>query len=218
MKISRVTGFPFHPPADKQEGTIHVLERILHARSIIVTRFMAIMRCTSNAGEDCKVAGAPDIVDSDALNAPRIVQLYQFNVIAVFHEVMARMIVARQMLRFHDCLQPGHVAVKADTWIAYRVRGVEVAQRFRQGRDDGVAARQHRIRKAGFGGGRSKIRHRILDKCRRQQRTQVAVEYSVTPLGRTLEEPFRVLYAWTVHHAEAVMQAQAAFDRRAEIG
>jgi hypothetical protein len=30
MKISRVTGFPFHPPADKREGTIHVLGRILH--------------------------------------------------------------------------------------------------------------------------------------------------------------------------------------------
>jgi hypothetical protein len=32
MKISRVTGFPFHPPADKREGTIHVLGRILHAQ------------------------------------------------------------------------------------------------------------------------------------------------------------------------------------------
>jgi hypothetical protein len=29
MKISCVTGFPFHPPADKREGTIHVLGRIL---------------------------------------------------------------------------------------------------------------------------------------------------------------------------------------------
>lgn len=24
MKIARVTGFPFHPPADKREDTIHV--------------------------------------------------------------------------------------------------------------------------------------------------------------------------------------------------
>ncbi len=31
MKISRVTGFPFHPSADKQKGTFHVLARILHA-------------------------------------------------------------------------------------------------------------------------------------------------------------------------------------------
>jgi hypothetical protein len=25
MLISRVTGFPFHPPADKQEGTVHLI-------------------------------------------------------------------------------------------------------------------------------------------------------------------------------------------------
>lgn len=31
MKISRVTGFPFHPSAEKQKGTFHVLARILHA-------------------------------------------------------------------------------------------------------------------------------------------------------------------------------------------
>jgi DNA-binding HxlR family transcriptional regulator len=48
--------------------------------------------------------------------------------------------------------------------------------------------------------------------------SQVAVEYSVTPLGRTLETPFRVLYAWTVEHAGTVAQAQADFDKRAEIG
>jgi DNA-binding HxlR family transcriptional regulator len=44
--------------------------------------------------------------------------------------------------------------------------------------------------------------------------SQIAVEYSVTPLGRTLEEPFRVLYAWTVHHSAEVLQAQSAFDER----
>lgn len=44
MKISRVTGFPFHPSADKQKGTIHVLVRILHARTIIVTPLMMQMQ------------------------------------------------------------------------------------------------------------------------------------------------------------------------------
>jgi len=44
--------------------------------------------------------------------------------------------------------------------------------------------------------------------------SQVAVEYSVTPLGRTLEEPFRVLFDWTVDHSPAVMQARAAYDAR----
>lgn len=45
--------------------------------------------------------------------------------------------------------------------------------------------------------------------------SQVAVEYSITPLGRTLEEPFRALYIWTITHSAAVLQAQSAFDERA---
>lgn len=44
--------------------------------------------------------------------------------------------------------------------------------------------------------------------------SQVAVEYSITPLGRTSEEPFRALYHWTVKHSEQVLQAQQAFDER----
>lgn len=44
--------------------------------------------------------------------------------------------------------------------------------------------------------------------------SQVAVEYSITALGRTLEEPFRALYFWTISHSAAVLQAQAAFDER----
>ncbi|MCY1462228.1 HxlR-like helix-turn-helix [compost metagenome] len=44
--------------------------------------------------------------------------------------------------------------------------------------------------------------------------SQVAVEYSITPLGRTLEHPFNALYLWTLDHLEAVMKAQADFDSR----
>ena len=43
----------------------------------------------------------------------------------------------------------------------------------------------------------------------------VAVEYSVTPLGRTLQEPFAALHAWAIRHAADVGQAQLNFDRRA---
>ena len=42
----------------------------------------------------------------------------------------------------------------------------------------------------------------------------VAVEYSVTPLGRTLQQPFAVLYAWTVDHLPDIEQAQRDFDGR----
>jgi DNA-binding HxlR family transcriptional regulator len=44
--------------------------------------------------------------------------------------------------------------------------------------------------------------------------SQVAVEYSITPLGRTLEHPFNALYLWTIEHLDTVIKAQAAFDSR----
>jgi DNA-binding HxlR family transcriptional regulator len=42
----------------------------------------------------------------------------------------------------------------------------------------------------------------------------VAVEYSVTPLGRTLQKPFAVLYDWTVEHRAEIERAQKTFDKR----
>lgn len=42
----------------------------------------------------------------------------------------------------------------------------------------------------------------------------VAVEYAVTPLGRTLKDPFEALYTWTVNHLHEVEQARQAFDQR----
>ncbi len=42
----------------------------------------------------------------------------------------------------------------------------------------------------------------------------VAVEYSITPLGLTLQQPFAALYAWAVNHKSEVAQAQTAFDHR----
>jgi DNA-binding HxlR family transcriptional regulator len=42
----------------------------------------------------------------------------------------------------------------------------------------------------------------------------VAVEYEITPLGRTLQAPYKALYAWTCAHRCEVEEARAAFDRR----
>jgi DNA-binding HxlR family transcriptional regulator len=44
--------------------------------------------------------------------------------------------------------------------------------------------------------------------------SQIAVEYSITPLGRSLEAPFQALYNWTVEYSSAVAHAQAEFDAR----
>ncbi|WP_407315397.1 winged helix-turn-helix transcriptional regulator [Pseudomonas sp. nanlin1] len=42
----------------------------------------------------------------------------------------------------------------------------------------------------------------------------VAVEYRVTPLGKTLSGPFSALFDWTERHASAVEAAQSAYDAR----
>ncbi|WP_446744779.1 winged helix-turn-helix transcriptional regulator [Silvibacterium acidisoli] len=41
----------------------------------------------------------------------------------------------------------------------------------------------------------------------------VRVEYRITPLGRTLEEPFRALCEWTAEHLPEVEKACVAYDR-----
>ena len=41
----------------------------------------------------------------------------------------------------------------------------------------------------------------------------VAVEYRMSPLGRTLLQPFRALYRWTKTHMPEVEAARRAFDR-----
>jgi DNA-binding HxlR family transcriptional regulator len=47
----------------------------------------------------------------------------------------------------------------------------------------------------------------------------VAVEYEITPLGRTLQPPFKALYGWTVTHMPEVEASRRAFDaQQAERG
>jgi DNA-binding HxlR family transcriptional regulator len=40
------------------------------------------------------------------------------------------------------------------------------------------------------------------------------VEYSLTPLGRTLEEPLRALSKWAERHMSEVRTAQRSFDAK----
>lgn len=42
----------------------------------------------------------------------------------------------------------------------------------------------------------------------------VAVEYEITPLGRTLEAPILALHAWSIDHLPEVEQAWREFDKR----
>lgn len=42
----------------------------------------------------------------------------------------------------------------------------------------------------------------------------VAVEYDLTPLGRSLYRPFKAIYAWTLENLDAVEEARKSFDGR----
>ncbi|PYE85488.1 winged helix-turn-helix transcriptional regulator [Pseudoroseicyclus aestuarii] len=42
----------------------------------------------------------------------------------------------------------------------------------------------------------------------------VAVRYEITPLGRSLQSPFRALYRWTYENLGAVETARQAYDQR----
>ena len=52
------------------------------------------------------------------------------------------------------------------------------------------------------------VQRRILPKA------PIGVEYSLTPLGHSLQEPFTGLYEWAKTHADEIQQAQEAFDSR----
>ncbi len=42
----------------------------------------------------------------------------------------------------------------------------------------------------------------------------VAVQYSITALGRTLQAPFGAVYDWAINHLHEIEQAQDVYDRR----
>jgi DNA-binding HxlR family transcriptional regulator len=43
-------------------------------------------------------------------------------------------------------------------------------------------------------------------------RSPVAVEYSITELGRTLQVPLGAAYDWAINHLHEIKQAQLAYD------
>lgn len=44
------------------------------------------------------------------------------------------------------------------------------------------------------------------------------VEYALTPLGRSLQKPFAVLYEWTIAHIDTIQKHQQAYDRKRKVG
>ena len=42
----------------------------------------------------------------------------------------------------------------------------------------------------------------------------VAVEYSITPLGRTLQVPFGAVYDWSIEHLGEIEEAKRRYDAR----
>ncbi|MGY3539765.1 DNA-binding HxlR family transcriptional regulator [Bradyrhizobium sp. USDA 4515] len=44
----------------------------------------------------------------------------------------------------------------------------------------------------------------------------VAVEYSITDLGRTLQVPLGAAYEWAINHLQEIERAQEAYDARSD--
>ncbi|MEN5287907.1 helix-turn-helix domain-containing protein [Stenotrophomonas lactitubi] len=44
----------------------------------------------------------------------------------------------------------------------------------------------------------------------------LGVEYALTPLGRSLQEPFSILFDWTVKNMERIQDYQRSYDARVE--
>ncbi|QYA09969.1 winged helix-turn-helix transcriptional regulator [Agrobacterium larrymoorei] len=43
--------------------------------------------------------------------------------------------------------------------------------------------------------------------------TPVGVEYTITPLGRSLQQPFEALYAWSMEYGKQIERAQKDYDQ-----
>lgn len=42
----------------------------------------------------------------------------------------------------------------------------------------------------------------------------LGVEYALTPLGRSLQEPFSILFDWTVENIDVIQDCQRSYDER----
>lgn len=46
----------------------------------------------------------------------------------------------------------------------------------------------------------------------------IGVEYTITPLGASLREPFEALYTWSLANSSTLQRAQSDYDRAAKQG
>ncbi|MBU2667309.1 helix-turn-helix transcriptional regulator [Actinoplanes bogorensis] len=97
----------------------------------------------------------------------------------------------------------------ADKWSMMVLAVLEQPRRFNEikRRLDGVTQRVltqtlRRLERNGM------IERRVLPT------SPVGVEYSLTPLGESLREPFGRLYDWTVEHAGEIQERRLAYDKR----
>jgi len=97
----------------------------------------------------------------------------------------------------------------ADKWSVMAMAVLEEPRRFNEikRRLEGVTQRvlTHTLRRLERNG---MIARRVLPT------SPIGVEYSLTPLGRSLQEPFAHLYGWAVEHAGEIQQRQRDYDAR----
>lgn len=96
---------------------------------------------------------------------------------------MTSVIVPRDMLGFHECVQACLITVDGDTRVCHGMRGVERREGGRKGCDDIVSALDDRIVESCFSGSQAKVRYGIL--CERGR--QKALVTKIDAGGKTIE-------------------------------
>ncbi|GAA2118688.1 helix-turn-helix domain-containing protein [Kitasatospora saccharophila] len=125
-------------------------------------------------------------------------------------EVVYRAVAEQDAVFRSDCPSRPILDQIADKWSMMVMAVLAEPRRFNEikRRLDGVTQRVltqtlRRLERNGM------VRRRVLPT------SPVGVEYSLTPLGESLREPFAHLYDWTVANASEIRAHQRDYDRRA---
>ncbi|HGM5576487.1 TPA: winged helix-turn-helix transcriptional regulator [Serratia marcescens] len=110
-----------------------------------------------------------------------------------------------------DC--PSHIVLDqiADKWSMMVLEVLREPQRFNaiKRRLDGVTQRvlTQTLRKLERNG---MVHRKVLDG------RVLGVEYSLTPLGKSLQGPFSILFDWTLGNIEAIQECQRKYDEESQ--
>jgi hypothetical protein len=80
-------------------------------------------------GKDSRISGAPDVIDRAPRDDPSVAISCQFDIVAVFHQIMASVIASRDMLGFDESVQSCLITVDSDTRVGHGMRRIQCRER-----------------------------------------------------------------------------------------